>query len=314
MKEFFDVLFDDGEGICCGDAFAVEVKPWYVEGEYFCINPLSTLKDFGYFSKSEYNEFIPRRADINVTIFRNFLFEMDSVKLEDQLKILQGSEIPFTSIVYSGGKSYHAILSVEGGLQVDPHTLEALDAYKAVWMRLAAKLDREAKTLGLEYKEGHKSFIDHSCKNPSRLSRFPEVFRGKVKQELVSLTERISAEEFEELLDKCPRVQVSSRQEFNTPEDVVESVEVFKAVCPVGLLRKLKYVDWAADEGMYKELYRLSLWAFDETNVSKETLLEFMEEYTFKALLESGYPASKLQIGVDHAYREWSMKRGRSEI
>lgn len=305
MKEFFDVLFDPEEGICTGSAFATNVFPYVKEGEFFCVNPLDTLRDHGAFKKDEYSEYVPRRADINVSKFRNFIFEMDSIPLDDQLKIFRNSEIPFTSIIFSGGKSYHAILGVEPSACGEEHTRGGIDEYKKIWRRLSAKIDKEAIKLGYSYPKGQNTFIDHSCQNPSRLTRYPEVLRDNgCIQELMQLTERMEVSEFLALLSECPMIRSIVREENQAPEDPIENVQDFEAACPPGLLRDLKYVPWAAPENCYHDLFRVTKWAIDTTNVTRETFIEFLDKYTFKTLLGVGYPEHKLTIGVDHAYRD----------
>jgi hypothetical protein len=304
MKEFFLTLFDKGEGICTGNAYATEVHNYAKEGEFFCVNPLDKLRDHGYFLDEKYSEYVPRRADINVSCFRNFIFEMDSIELEDQLKIFRNSAIPFTSVTYSGGKSYHAILSVDPKALGNCHTLMGIDDYKNAWRRLAARIDKEATKLGYKYPDGKNSFVDQSCKNPSRLTRYPDMIRSNGnRQELIQLTERMPQSEFLALLSECPVILSTRRREFDTPENELETVEQFEAVCSPELMRKLKIVDWAGSEGMYPYLLKFTLWAIDETNVSKEAFMEFLDKYTFKSLIRHGYPANKLEVAVDHAYR-----------
>lgn len=305
MKDFFNILFDEGEGVCTGDAFATKVSNYASPAPFFSVNPLDPLKDHAFFMNEKYSEYEPRRADLNVTSLRNFMFEMDSMPIEDQLKIFRNSDIPFTSIVYSGSKSYHAILSVDPSCDFEPHTQEGIDNYKQTWRRLAAKLDREASKMGYKYPDGKPSFIDHSCKNPSRLTRYPDYRRDNGNfQSLVMLTERMPRDEFFELIEKCPVIRTMQKENFSAPEDELQTVEQFQAVCPPELLRKLKFVDWAGADGMYPYLYRFTLWAIDSTNVSKEAFTEFLDKYTFKSLVKRGYPAHKLQTAVDHAYRE----------
>lgn len=305
MKEFFDILFNIDEGICTGNMYETNVTDEPRQAPYFCVNPLDRYKDHAAFLNDKYDEHISRRADLNVTSFRNFIFEMDSIPVKDQLIIFKNSMIPFTSIVYSGSKSCHAILSVDPQACEGVHTLEGIENYKKIWRRLAAKIDREAVKLGYNYPDSKGTFIDHSCKNPSRLTRYPEFIRdnGNV-QSLITLTERMKKEEFDELLEKCPVVKSMERVTYDTPVNEVDSVDDFKAVCPPELLRKLKYVDWAGAEGMYPYLYRFSLWAIDSTNVSKQAFVEFLDRYTFKSLARRGYPINKLQTAVDHAFRE----------
>jgi hypothetical protein len=201
-------LFKPGEGLCVGGFKAVNVSSELSDsGNFFCINPLSLEMDYGYADKDYYKKDVPRRADVNISAYRNFMFEMDSVPLEDQMKILKGCGIKFTSIVYSGGKSYHAILGLSEAIEADYHTDEGSLYYKSIWQRLRAKIDRSARMAGFEYPKGKDSFVDGSCQNPSRLSRIPGAIRDNgIVQELIELNSTISLDEFIELLDSCPMV------------------------------------------------------------------------------------------------------------
>jgi hypothetical protein len=304
MKEFFELLFEPGEGICTGDAYAVGVSTWANENPFFCVNPLALHYDHLYYENDNRDEYTGRRADINVTSLRNFMFEMDDLPLEDQLNLFRNSKIPFTSLVFSGSKSFHAVLALESSIVDVCHTVEAIEAYKLTWRRLAAQLDEEAVRMGFKLPVGAKSFIDHSCKNPSRLTRYPDYKRENGKfQSLIMLTHRMAMDEFNTLLEECPKVSSSEFRVYETPEELVENIEHFKAICPVGLLRKLTIPDWASHVNMYPELRDVTLWAIDSTNVSKETFLEFLNQYTFKTLLRRGYPENKLQIAIDHSYK-----------
>jgi hypothetical protein len=304
QEEFFSLLFNEGEGVCCGDQYSNKITDVPKPSPFFTINPLDLHKDHGFFLKDRYEESKPRRADLNVIAFRNFMFEMDDVPLDLQLEFFKNSKIPFTSIVYSGGKSMHAILSVEPSVAGECHTLDGIQKYKHVWKRLAALLNREIKESGrLEYPAN--GYIDQSCKNPSRLSRFPGFTRdnGKV-QEVKYLGTRMERYKFEDLLRECPEIAETVFEESSIPEQEFFSVEDFKAACPAELLRKLTIVTWAASAGMYNELYKLSLWAIDSTGVSFELFIEFLEQYTFSSLIKRGYPRHKLYVGVQHAYKQ----------
>lgn len=305
--KFLETLFKPEDGICFGNFKATKVYKNYptLPKEFFSINPLHKSKDYHWMLKEGRFEKVGRRADINVTEFRNFLFEMDSVPLDIQLKILRSSVIPFTSIVFSGSKSYHAILSVEQSIVDEPHTIDGIRRYKHYWSRLAGFLDWEAKKNGFEYPDKRNTFFDSACKNPSRLSRYPGYMRdGDKLQDLIQLTSSISIDDFSLIINKCPEIVQFSDHEFDPPENELESIEDFQAIASPKLLRTLKFVDWAASEGVYPYMYRYTLWAIDETNVSRHTFIEFLEKYTFASLLKRGYPADKLMTAVNHAYRE----------
>ena len=307
-EKFFNTLFKKSEGLYCGNAYGTYISTNWRDAEFFSINPIDPIMDHAHFLKEEYKADVPRRADLNVTSFRNFLFEMDSVPLDLQLEIFQKSSLPFSSLTYSGGKSYHAILSVEQCVVGHQHTMESIQLYKHKWKRLAAFFDREAIRFGYS-RPNSGSFVDHSCKNPSRLSRMPGVLRSNGElQRLMTLTTAISLEEFSEIIEKCPKIAEMEKREYNRPEKELETIAEFEAACPSDCLRKLKLVDWGESEGMYPLLFRYTVWALESTNVNPDTLVEFLERYTFKSLMRRGYPKHKLLNGVNDAIKYYGGK------
>ncbi len=311
MKEFINVLFDAGDGICYGDFKANKVYSdvQCLDGEFFCINALSTEFDYGYESREYFDLNTPRRADVNVTKFRNFLFEIDCLPVDDQLRIFNNCGIEFTSLVYSGGKSVHAIISLEKPLDAVYHKDESKYEYRELWERLAAKIDLEARSLGYEYPKGKSSFIDSACKNPSRLSRSPDVLRdnGNI-QTLISLKSRISLESLELL--KLPKVYKSYNEGIRKSVLNFNTVEEFWKYAPVALKDDLIYAPWAASSGCYSELYRLTKFAIDYGGVSdnKELFIEILWMSAFDKLLQVGYPKCKLMTAINHAYDDHRRK------
>src|SRR4051794_13683188 len=100
-----ETIFNPGESICLGkglfDTESIELSKALVitsDRPFFCINPLSG-----------------KRKDRNVTAYRNFLLEFDTICLEEQLRTVKDSDLPYTSRTFSGMKSYHFIISL-----VDP--------------------------------------------------------------------------------------------------------------------------------------------------------------------------------------------------
>ncbi len=101
----------------------------------------------------------------NVTDFRYALVESDALPIEQQNGILQELQLPIACLVYSGGKSLHAIVRVEAG---------SYDEYRKRVEFLYNVCDKN----GLK--------VDRQNKNPSRLSRMPGVTRKGKKQFLVA--------------------------------------------------------------------------------------------------------------------------------
>lgn len=102
--------------------------------------------------------------DENVTDYRYALVESDSVPIEKQNAILRKLELPIAMLVYSGGKSLHAIVRVDA---------EDYSEYRK----------RVDYLFGVCEKNGLHP--DGANRNPSRLSRMPGVMRNGRKQFIV---------------------------------------------------------------------------------------------------------------------------------
>ncbi|WP_110933275.1 AAA family ATPase [Paenibacillus bouchesdurhonensis] len=100
----------------------------------------------------------------NVTEFRYALVESDTMDIEKQNAIMRELELPIAVMVYSGGKSLHAIVRVEAA---------NYDEYR----KRVDYLYNVCKRNGLN--------IDNQNRNPSRLSRMPGVERNGKKQFIV---------------------------------------------------------------------------------------------------------------------------------
>ena len=114
----------------------------------------------------------------NVTDFRYALVESDSMELEKQNAIIRELELPVACLVFSGGKSVHAIVKIEAATYEE-------------YRRRVDYLYAVLKKNGFD--------CDTQNKNPSRLSRMPGVLRGEHKQFLMDTN--IGKESFQEWRD-----------------------------------------------------------------------------------------------------------------
>ena len=114
----------------------------------------------------------------NVTDFRYALVESDSMPIEQQNSIIRELELPVAVLVYSGGKSVHAIVKIDA-----PN----YDEYR----KRVDYLYKVCKENGLD--------IDKANKNPSRLSRLPGIERNGKKQFIIDTN--IGKESFSEWKD-----------------------------------------------------------------------------------------------------------------
>lgn len=160
-EAFLHVLFDEGQQTCFSSTpYGTEIKAEPgADDVYFSVNAMHTS-----------------RADANVVCYRNFLLELDSVPLDQQIALVT-SKLPVSAITFSGGKSYHFIISL-----VEPVQTEA--DYRRIVRGLMEAVPE----------------ADRSTKNPSRLSRLPFAIRPDtgLLQDLVYLGNRIALAELPE--------------------------------------------------------------------------------------------------------------------
>lgn len=100
----------------------------------------------------------------NVTAFRFALIESDSMDLGDQNAIIRELELPVACMVYSGGKSLHAIVRIDAASYEEYRT--RVDYLYSVCEKNGMQVDKQNR-------------------NPSRLSRLPGAVRNGHKQFLV---------------------------------------------------------------------------------------------------------------------------------
>ena len=108
-------------------------------GVYVCINPITG----------------DQRKTENIERFTHGLLEFDSGELETQLSVIRQSRIPCTAIVYSGGRSIHALVKVD-----------------------APNLEVFRGRMNYVYARFVKYNPDSGCKDATRLSRLPGFTRG----------------------------------------------------------------------------------------------------------------------------------------
>ena len=101
----------------------------------------------------------------NVTAFRYTLVESDTMSIPEQDELYRRLELPIAALVYSGGKSLHAIVHVDAK--------DADEYYQRVDF-----LYKFLQNQGME--------IDKQNRNPSRLSRMPGVTRNGKMQYLAA--------------------------------------------------------------------------------------------------------------------------------
>jgi len=150
----------------------------------------------------------------NVTEYRYALVESDSMPIAQQNAVMRELELPIAVLVYSGGKSLHAIVRIDA-----PNYEE--------YRKRVDYLYKVCKENGLE--------IDRQNRNPSRLSRMPGVIRGEHKQFIVD--KNIGKADFSEWKDYIESIN----DDLPDPESLAADWEDMPELAPPlidGVLRQ----------------------------------------------------------------------------
>ena len=150
----------------------------------------------------------------NVTAFRFALIESDSMELGEQNAIIRELELPVACLVYSGGKSLHAIVRIDAASYEEYRT--RVDYLYSVCEKNGMKVDKQNR-------------------NPSRLSRLPGAVRNGHKQFLVDANiGKASWSEWREWIE-------SVSDDLPDPENMAEAWDNLPQLAPPlieGVLRK----------------------------------------------------------------------------
>lgn len=134
----------------------------------------------------------------NIVAFRYALVESDAASIPEQYQKIRSLCLPVAALVYSGGKSLHAICRIDAD---DPR--EYAKRVKALY----------------DYCQKKGFAIDTANKNPSRLSRLPGCQRGDKWQRLIETDiGPKSWKEFEEIMDVEDNLPA-----FSHPYDLIEA-------------------------------------------------------------------------------------------
>jgi hypothetical protein len=118
----------------------------------------------------------------NVFVLRNFLIEFDKLPLEEQIPFMKKLGLPYSACIYSGGKSYHFIISLKEPLYHHVGELKSngLLQYKDIFYRIHYLCEEKN---------------DRACSDPARFTRFPNARRNGAVQQIIEISDRIDNSE-----------------------------------------------------------------------------------------------------------------------
>jgi len=180
-NELYNCLFNVGEGIAFQHApwdpekeeytyrknrivkWEGDIDNWNFAFEYYCVNPIHPTLDNNPIDPEKHGRNKPRATAENVTSIRNFAIEFDSCTLQEQRDRLKASKMPYSAIIFSGGKSLHTPIALEM-----PISQDEFDAKYAC-------IERVLLNHGLK--------LDSQCKNVNRMTRAPQETNQKTGQQ-----------------------------------------------------------------------------------------------------------------------------------
>jgi primase-like protein len=121
------------------------------------------------------------RDDASCYKYRNFLIEMDYGALPEQLAYIKKLEMPYSAVVFSGGKSLHFLISV-----TKDFADESIYRKVAEWILAIVTL------------------ADQNTKNPSRSIRIPGTKRDESRQALVEFKGPVENADLGKWLQRYP--------------------------------------------------------------------------------------------------------------
>lgn len=173
-------------------------------GVWIRINPVTGKLDEGQKAVS----------DRNVTSFENALIECDELTLDEQIQMIKDLHLPYRALVYSGSRSVHAIVKVDGKSLADYRD-------KVTWLQ--------------DYCIAKGLPVDTQNKNPSRMSRLPGCQRGENQQILLETAKPIPFEEFRKMAEA---EQEADMLEISSFGSVYENLPPKAPELITGMLRK----------------------------------------------------------------------------
>lgn len=338
-KKVFDILFDSEDYIVYGNKFcrnSVDICDYTVAGKPYTHwstqGKVMSLHKTSYLLLNPVKKNTTRKKE-NISKFRSFLIESDCIPLATQMKVLlyalKYHNLPIGYIVFSGGKSYHCIVTLEDPISHDNTYLKQnadflnfdksyrtpSEVFSNIHQRLIKKMNSIVlEMMGLP--KEHKSYLekikpnkldsyfDYANKDVTRLSRFPgaeSVERKRGQQQIILAKERVSKKDFLAFLRTCPAVPFYNppKEEdlgFFTGPDRIYKKDSFIDKCSSRLRSKINFLQENADDAeMHQTIRSFFLALFEEfKNLTEEEALEIAEDYIFPFLLEVGYERTKL--------------------
>lgn len=277
--------------------------------QFVCINPLEPINK----NIKPDGSLGSRRSYQNVSRINSFLFEIDSIPLEDQLNLVPiiTKNLPIKFVTYSGSKSLHFLIVLSDSLVNDCSNKELLKGlYKQYWQHLNTKLTSLTS---------HKELFDPACSDIARLTRLGGATRqsSNTTQYIMHDGPYANSNLFSDLTsnsdESLSNMFIKNLEQYNKLKKPINdsmNTTLFKEILFTherGLLYTLQFPErWAKPANNYNSIFKYTLWAIDSTGVNKKTFTEFFTQHVCPFLNHIGYKSNPF-LGINDAYRKFNL-------
>lgn len=188
------------------------------------------------------------RDDASCYKFRNFLIEMDYGPLSEQLAHIKKLEMPYSAVVFSGGKSLHFLISLADDLPDENNYRKV-----AEWILSIVTV------------------ADQNTKNPSRSIRIPGPKRDNSKQALVEYVGKVPNNTLGKWLQRYPHLMPKERE--RTPFTGDKRFPEMKK-----WMRKALEGEFPADKGRNKTWFAIAC-EFVLAGFSEDDTVHVLQDY-----------------------------------
>lgn len=197
------------------------------------------------------------RRDCNVKKYRNFLVELDTGTIDEQIEYIKRYAIPYSAMIFSGSKSVHTLISLSDDIPDEK-------SYRKIAQWILNIL----------------SLADQNIKNPSRSIRIPGAEREPGKfQKLLDFKDKVNLKDLGTWLNNYPQSKPKEREKrkvSNTAD--ISNVPIkcqswLKDGFPAGMGR---------NQGWFQLSCEFYTAGFDEDQIIEIFQEYFVEEHDFK--------------------------------
>ncbi len=214
----------------------------------------------------------------DVADFRYCLIESDSMPKVEQLRKIREFNLPCAAIVDSGGKSVHAIVKIDAGIN--------------------ETLYRDRVATLIKFLDEHDFTVDKACRNPSRLSRLAGASRNGKRQSLIEVN--CGAKSFQDWQENNNTIEINC----NDYDDMMGADATDMSDCILGNRHLCKECPWliVAASGVGKSVLAMQmcilfgsgrkLWGLDPHKPRSVVLIQ--AENNFLDLVEPAQSISRI--------------------